>query len=472
MKLKKFIYSILFFVAFFASSLVVNAASLKVTVTANSNRVVVGDTVTYTVTLSSSEHLGSIRYNFGYDSNKLTHLSGTLNAAPVFDGSKKSVSYTFKFRAKSSGTANVSFNIYEAVDWNANNFSYTSTTSKSTTIITQAQLESSYSKNNYLSKLSIDGFELNPGFSKDKLEYSLSVENDVRSINVSGSKEDSKSTVSGLGKHDLVEGINKIDIVVTAQNGSSRTYVLNVTVKELTPIKVEVEGNTYSVVRKKEQLVSPNSNYKDTVIKINDEEIPAFVNEVTDTTLVGLKDEEGKVNLYIYKDDKYTKYKEFSFESIIVTEANIDEIPDGFVETSIKINDEEVKAYKSDDYSDYYLVGATNISTGEKNLYQYNPKENTIQLFNYSLLNKISDLKDENTNYIYIIIGLGILLIITYLAILISCIKNKKKDTNSKKRSKISKNKQKITENDKEIESNDEKDDKIIEDISKKSKKN
>ena len=467
MKLKKIFYSILFFVAFFTSSLIVNAASLKVTVTANSSKVVVGDTVTYTVTLSSSEYLGSIRYNFGYDSNKLTHLSGTLNAAPVFDGTKKSVSYTFKFRAKSSGTADVSFNIYEAVDWNANYFTYNSTTSKKTTIITQAQLESSYSKNNYLSKLSVDGFEIAPGFNKDKLEYSLSVENDVRSINVTGTKEDSKSTVSGLGKHDLVEGLNKIDIVVTAQNGSSRTYVLNVTVKELTPIKVEIEGTSYSVVRKKEQLVSPNSNYKETIVKINDEEIPAFINEVTDTTLVGLKDEDGKVNLYIYKDNNYTIYEELSFDSIIVNEASVDEIPNGFTETSIKINDKEVKAYKSDDYNDYYLVGATNISTGEINLYQYNPKENTIQIFNYSLLNKISDLKDENMNYVYVIIGLGVLLIVTYLAILISCIKNK----NSKKRSKLSKNNQKVTENDKEIESNYEKDDKIIEDISKKSKK-
>ena len=70
-------------------------------------------------------------------------------------------------------------------------------------------------------------------------------------------------------------------------------------------------------------------------------------------------------------------------------------------------------------------------------------------------------------NYVYVIIGLGVLLIVTYLAILISCIKNK----NSKKRSKLSKNNQKVTENDKEIESNYEKDDKIIEDISKKSKK-
>ena len=118
--MKKIFYSIVVMMMFFTSSLIVNAASLKVSLTSNSNKVVVGNTVTYTVTISSGEYLGSLRYNFSYDESKLTLLSGTLNAAPVFDGTKKSASYTFKFRAKASGDAKVSFNIYEAVDWNAN----------------------------------------------------------------------------------------------------------------------------------------------------------------------------------------------------------------------------------------------------------------------------------------------------------------------------------------------------------------
>ncbi len=469
--MKKILYFVVTLVMFFTTSLIVNAASLKVTISSNSNKVVVGNTVTYTVTLSSGEYLGSLRYNFGYDESKLTLLSGTLNAAPVFDGTKKSVSYTFKFRAKASGTANVNFNIYEAVDWNANNFSFNGTTSKSISIITQSQLESSYSKNNYLSKLGIDGYNLEPQFNKNTLEYSLSVENDIRNINVTGTKEDSKSTVTGLGSHDLVEGLNKIDVIVTAQNGSSKTYVINVTVKELTPIVVEVDGKNYSVVRKKEQIEKPNSNYEETVVKINEEDIPAFINNVTNTTLVGLKDEDGTINLYIYDNGNYKKYKEYAFESIIITEASVDEIPEGYKETSIKINDEEIKAYESEDENNYYLVGATNISTGEKNLYQYNPKENTIQIFNSSLLTKIDNLKCENENYIYIIIGLGTLLIITYLAILVSCIKKKKKVKNSKRRRINDTNNEKILENDKEVDSNDEKDDKMEEDISRKKKK-
>ncbi len=453
--MKKIYYSVIAVVMFFASSIIVNAASLKVNITSNSNKVVVGNTVTYTVTVSSSEYLGSLRYNFSYDESKLTLLSGTLNAAPVFDGTKKSASYTFKFRAKSSGDAKASFNIYEAVDWNANNFSFNGTTTKNISIITQAQLESSYSKNNNLSKLGVDGYNLEPQFDKNTLEYSLTVENDVRNINVTGTKEDAKSTVSGLGGYDLVEGLNKISVVVTAQNGSSKTYILNVTVKELTPINVEVEGITYSVVRKKEQIEKPNSNYKETIVQISDEEIPAFINEATNTTLVGLKDENGTVALYIYDNGSYKKYKEYAFESIIVTEASIDEIPDGFEETSIKIGDDEIKAYKQDNENNYYLVSATNISTGEKNLYQYNPKENTIQIFNTSLITKIDDLKSENKNCMYLIIGLGLLLIVTYLAILISCIKKKKNVKKSKKKSKIEKNNENILENNKEFDSND-----------------
>ena len=227
--LKKILYVLVILLSI--SIIKVNAATLKVNISSSSSKIVVGNTITYTVTVSSSELLGSIRYNFSYDSDKLTLVSGTLNAAPYFDGVKKSATYTFKFRAKKSGTTTVKFNIYEAIDWNLNNFSYNATTSKSTTIITQSQLEASYSKNNNLSSLKVDNYSITPEFNKNIKEYSLTLENDVREINITGTKEDKTSTVTGLGKHELTEGMNKIDLVVTAQNGSSKTYTLNVEVK-------------------------------------------------------------------------------------------------------------------------------------------------------------------------------------------------------------------------------------------------
>lgn len=462
---KRFIYLTIFIFSFFVFMTKVSAASLNVKISASADKVVVGDTITYTVTLSSSEKLGSIVYNLTYDSSLLEWKSGETKSVYVTpDGNKTSATFTFKFKAKSSGTATIKFNIDDAIDFNDNQFSYNSTTSKSTTIITQQQLTSSYSKNNYLSKLGVEGYDLEPAFNKDTVNYSLTLENDVRSINVTGAKDDSKASVNGLGTHELEEGNNKIEIVVTAQNGSSRTYTLNVTVKELEPILVEADGLSLSVVRKKEQLTAPNTNFVEKLITIGDvEDVPALFNEATDTTLVGLKDEEGNVSLYSYKDDKYLLYKEFSFSSIIVTSISDEDIPSGYEQATLKINDQDLTAYHEKDNDEFYIFSATNVITGEKNLYQYNAKENTIQIYNKDILTKVDMLNTKNRNYMYVIIGLGTLLIITYVAILISTLR--------KKRVKITENNEKIEEIVEEVSTNEEKDDKIKEDISRKSKR-
>ena len=360
--IKRIVY--LFAIAIGLMIIKVNAASLNVNISASSTRIVVGNTVTYTVTVSSSELLGSFRYGVTYDTNKLSLESGTLNAAPAFDGTKKSVTYTFKFRAKASGTANFNFNIYEAIDWNFNNFSYKGTTTKSITIISQAQLEASYSKNNNLSNLKVEGFDLSPSFNKNTTNYSLLLENDVREINITGSKEDNTASIDGLGKHQLVEGLNKINIKVTAQNGSTKTYVIEATVKELTPIVVKLEDKEYTVVRKKELIEKPNTNFDELEINIGEEEkIPAFENKATNTTLVGLKDTDGNIELYEYKDDNYKLYKEYEFDSIIITPAAIKDIPEGYIESKVTIGEDEITAYKSETNNDFYLINAINIST-------------------------------------------------------------------------------------------------------------
>jgi len=422
--LKTISYTIVSLFIFYISTIIVNAASLNVTINASSNKIVVGNTVTYTVKVSSSELLGSLHYTFNYDTSKLTLISGSLNGAPVFTGKEKAVTYTFKFRAKASGTANVSFTLHEAIDWNDKSFSFNKTTSKSTTIITQAQLEASYSKNNYLASLSVNNHSLSPAFNKNTLVYNLEVENDVTAITVAGSKEDSYASVSGLGNYDLNEGINKIEIKVTAQNGSTRIYTINATRKELSPIIVEINGVTYNVARKANMITLPNSNYEATTIKINNEDVPAFINNVTNTTLVGLKDSEGNVALYTYNNDTYTLYNEYSFSNIILTEAVATAIPYNYKEVELLINNKAIKAYQKENDTNFYLIYATNISNGVTSFYQYDSKENTVQLFNSNPYDEIEKLNDKNQNYVYIIIGIGSLLAITYFIILIKMIKN------------------------------------------------
>lgn len=84
------------------------------------------------------------------------------------------------------------------------------------------------SPNNKLYDLGVDGFAITPTFNPDTLSYDLIVDKSVVSINVSAAPCDSSASVSGTGTFNLVSGTNKIEILVTAQNKTTRTYVLNV----------------------------------------------------------------------------------------------------------------------------------------------------------------------------------------------------------------------------------------------------
>ena len=90
----------------------------------------------------------------------------------------------------------------------------------------------------------IDGYELE--FDKNTSEYKITVNHDVTSLDISALAEDSRSRVEITGNGDFKEGENTVTITVTAQNGSTRIYTVNVNRKELTPIVVDVNGTNYN----------------------------------------------------------------------------------------------------------------------------------------------------------------------------------------------------------------------------------
>lgn len=76
--------------------------------------------------------------------------------------------------------------------------------------------------------LYVEGYTLQPTFSKTVYQYNLIVPPDVSSVNVFASKSDSRQTITGDGYKKLSYGDNNFPVIVTAEDGSSRTY--NITV--------------------------------------------------------------------------------------------------------------------------------------------------------------------------------------------------------------------------------------------------
>jgi len=420
--MKKFI--ILLFVLCLMPTIKVNAANTTISVASSKTTVMVGETVTVTVKVSSSSPLGSWSFDVAHSSN-LTLTNSSFGGLYIVDfvgnGNTKSKSYTFTFKAKSSGTATVSIKNASVIGYDESKMNVTNG-SKSFKLMTYAELEATYSKNNYLKSLSVEGYNITPTFDKNKLEYDLELENGIESAVINASKEDATATVKGTGKVSLKEGVNTFEIVVTAQNGSKRTYTLNITVKELDPIEVTVNGATYNVIRKKELMPKSNMYFQESTIMINNEEVPSYYNEASNLTLVGLANGlESK--LFIYDNGEYKVYEEISFNQLFIQILNMDEslLDEGYTISKINVGENSLVVYNKEGHS-YPVLYGLNIETGEKNLYKYDVKENTLQR-----LENI-EVEDNQQLYFIIIVSLFGFIIISYILFIILLAKRTKKN--------------------------------------------
>ncbi len=123
-----------------------------------------------------------------------------------------------------------------------NNSSSNSNSSNSSNITNPQTNNSSKSDNNNLSSLSVSGFNLDKVFNANTLNYSISVGKDVNSISINAKAADSHAKVSVSGAKSLRGGTNNVKVLVTAENGSRKTYTIVVN-KEKDPNAPDVEEN-------------------------------------------------------------------------------------------------------------------------------------------------------------------------------------------------------------------------------------
>lgn len=97
-----------------------------------------------------------------------------------------------------------------------------------TTVVEPPNTNETPSFNTNLKSLRLDVAVLTPDFSPNNLQYEAVVNESVANIDVLAVPEDSSSTIGITGNNDLQLGSNLIQVTVTAQNGSKRTY--NITV--------------------------------------------------------------------------------------------------------------------------------------------------------------------------------------------------------------------------------------------------
>ena len=428
--MKKIIKLSIFIICFMLFISYVKAGSYSIS--ADKRTVNVGDTVSITVGINN------LAGSFSISSSNNSVLAG--GKSDWFESST-----TVYFTAKSPGSATVTATASDVADYDTGNAvggsksitinvvepsrggnSKTNSSKKNKQSYDYGDdtidINKEYSSDNFLSSLKIEGYDIY--FDKEKQEYSLDVDEDVSSINITATASDKNANVIGTGNIKLTDGINNIKITVVAENGNERVYTITVNVKDTDPIKVKIGKKVYTVVKKVEQLTAPD-NFSPIEADIDSKKVPALYNEITGYILVGLKDKKGNVKLYIYnpKTDKYTIYNEITFNSIKLYYSKPDRVPLGLKKTTIDINGEKVTAYKNSKKGVFYLVYGMNVNTGDIGWYRYDSVDKTLQRYETRDLENLSML---NNKYLITIavLSTAILMLMLFLLILFSRIKH------------------------------------------------
>lgn len=160
-----------------------------------------------------------------------------------------------------NNNTNVNNNTQPSTPVTNNNANTTNTTNnKNTNTNTKNTNNTTKNSNTYLSKLQVNKEGLTPNFNKEKTNYSLTVNENVNSIDVTALPETSTSKVLVSGNTNLKNGDNTVYVTVTAENGAKKTYTITVT-KLSDPVKSNsylesliVENATLSPAFSKEVL--------------------------------------------------------------------------------------------------------------------------------------------------------------------------------------------------------------------------
>lgn len=405
-----------------------NVYASDFTISAGSKNLTTGKSTT--LTIKGNDAIG--RFNISTSNSAVVSISE--NRVWIENNS-----YKITLSALKVGTATITVSASEVSNSNGNSVSLGSKQIKITVSLPREK-----SVNNNLKSLGIDGYELTPTFNKQTLEYNVEVPSSIEKINIKATAEDNYASITGIGELNVLDGINTFEIKVTSETGAEKVYLVVVNVVDLNPIKVTIDKKEYTVVKKVSALTGP-STYVANTTTINDITVPSFYSDITKYTLVGLKNSDNEIGLYIYnaKDNSYIKYNEINFNKIILFPMKLVDVPEKYKEFQIKINDILTTVYKLNKDSNYALIYGVNIETGKANLYMYDSKDNTLQRYNEEELNLY---KKDSKEYMIISIIFGTVLLISLVGFIYIIRKNnqlKNKLLDNKKDKKENKPKEK-----------------------------
>ncbi len=408
-----------FILAFAAPPLHIQAGSAVIQFTTAEQQIQKGDIFTVICQVTSTESYLDTEFQIEYDAelvqflnggSRVTGDNGILTVSSVGNEEtslKKTFSLQFVANKKGSAVFQVKGNA-SIRDEEGNSFSSSSnrlvvgiqkkgTAQKQTPAPTEpprATPAPVLSANNKLKSLRTSALDFTPAFNGGRDRYTATVEHSADTLFISFQTEDETARVQLKGNENLKEGDNAVSVIVTAQNGESRTYAITVTRETAKEMQERTGGQE-----------------------------PAG----EDISFAAAKDK----NRIILKN---------SYEFEVLDPSGLKEVPAGYVLSRIEVEGVQIPAFTmKNDLDNNYLLMYLKGPAGENTIYQYDRTEKTLQRYTGTMVDKVnrSEGAEEQRSVLsvsnYVLFGIIIGLIIIILSMLIAMLKMAMKRKEEKK---------------------------------------
>ena len=271
--------------------------------------------------------------------------------------------------------------------------------------------EPSKASDKALKTLEVTPEGLDPEFDPETTSYTLNVGADVEKLEIKAAPNDEKATVEITGNESLVAGDNAVKITVTAQDGTTRIYTINVKKGEATTLglsSLKINGYTLSpkfssnVYEYKINVLDPNITKLDVLATANVENAKVEVtgntnlvkgeNTITITVTSEVGKEKEIYQILVNKDSDVTattNKKDMIIYGGIVVGVILIFVIIIIVVKSRKKKKQPTNNNNADDYSDLYGYSSKNVTSVR------NENQNDMQSNNqYKEINQLQ----ENTN--------------------------------------------------------------------------
>ena len=278
----------------------------SISVTAGQSSVKVGNTVAFTITVPPNTQAWT--YQVAWSDN-LTYVSG--DTEPMgFEGNSTRNQLIFKANGEGTGKVWIAGGSY-SIDRQP----YDASGSATVSIVSASQPSQGYdhgdfdddppapskSSNNALASLTVSAGELAPAFDPTITDYTLSLPLRTNKITFTATPSDSKATVQGDGEVALRGGENKVAVVVTAEDGSAKTYNITVKVAREPTVFFSLNGESLGVMQDTDG-VTPPAGFSPTTVPYSGEKLPAWTNAAGQMLLYLVNQDTLAAGFYLYDE--------------------------------------------------------------------------------------------------------------------------------------------------------------------------